>query len=192
MSPPRPPGERHLRLALVAAGARLASAALILPGEGNLSVRLDADTLLLTPTATDKGRLRAVDIVRVPVSEAPPPSANVSSEVRLHQAVYAARPEVGAVVHAHPPSVLARSLRGERPDWKLLLETQALLGPVAAVGPHPPGSEELAAGVATGLATAGACVLERHGAVTVGATLDEAMLRMLLLERVAVLGAHGS
>jgi len=192
MSLSRSTGERRLRLALVAAGARLASAGLILPGEGNLSVRLDAGTVLLTPSATDKGRLRAVDVVRVAVSEAPPPSANVSSEVRLHQAVYAARPEVGAVVHAHPPALLALSLRGDRPDWKLLLETQALLGPVAAVGPHPPGSEALAAGVATGLATAGACVLERHGAVTVGATLDEAMLRMQLLERVAVLGVQGS
>ena len=183
--------ERQLRLALVAAGARLASVGLILPGEGNLSVRLDADTLLLTPSATDKGRLRAVDVVRVSVAEAPSPSARVSSEVRLHQAVYAARPEVGAVVHAHPPHVLALSLAGERPDWKMLLETQALLGPVAAVGPHPPGSEELAAGVATGLAEAGACVLERHGAVTIGATIAEAMLRMLLLERVAVLGLSG-
>jgi len=185
-------GERQLRLALVAAGARLAAAGLILPGEGNLSVRLDGDSVLLTPPAIDKGRLRAVDVVRVSVSEAPPPSANVSSEVRLHQAVYAARPEVGAVVHAHPPNLLAMSLRGERPDWKLLLETQALLGPVASVGPHPPGSEALAAGVATGLASAGACILERHGAVTVGSHLDEAMLRMLLLERVAVLGAHRS
>jgi L-fuculose-phosphate aldolase len=182
--------ERRLRLALVAAGARLAAAGLILPGEGNLSVRLDAGTLLLTPAGADKGRLRAIDVVRLPVGEAPP--TKVSTEVRLHQAVYAARPEVGAVVHAHPPHLLALSLRGERPDWKMLLETQALLGPVAAVGPHAPGSEELAAGVATGLASAGACVLERHGAVTVGGTLDEAMLRMLLLERVAALAPRSA
>jgi L-fuculose-phosphate aldolase len=184
--------ERRSRLALVAAGARLASAGLILPGEGNLSVRLDDRCCLLTPGGADKGRLRAIDLLRVPLDNNTDPPVGSSSEARIHRTLYRARPDVAAVVHAHPPAVLALAVGDRLPDWQLLLESELLLGPVGRVDPLPPGSDALAVGVAACLAEYGACVMHRHGAVTVGDTLAQAVWRMLLLERLAGLTAATS
>lgn len=177
--------ERLRRLELVAIGTRLARAGLILPGEGNLSVRLGADLCLVTPAGRDKGRLRAVDILRVPLAqgEAMPPGS--SSEVTLHVTVYRQRTDVEAVVHAHPSRVLAAAASDKMPDWRALLETEMILGEVTSVDSLAPGSAALATGVAAGLHNANACVLRRHGAVTVGRDLGEAALRMELLERLA-------
>lgn len=181
--------ERALRLALVAAGARLSAAGLILPGEGNLSVRLDSERCLVTPAGCDKGRLRATLLVVQPVAAAPVPGA--SMETRLHVAVYRARPDVGAIVHAHPRAVLALAARGSAPDPALLLEGEALLGPVGRVETAAPGSPELAHRVAAALTQRDACVLDRHGVVAVAAGLELALLRVELLERLAELTLAG-
>jgi L-fuculose-phosphate aldolase len=177
---------RRLRLELVAAGALLEQAGLILAGEGNLSARIDGGGFLITPRGRDKGRLEPADLVVVPrwPDEAPPAA---SSEVQLHGAVYRLRPEVAAVVHAHPVAVQGLSRAGRAPDCSLLTEGALLLGAVARVPALPPGSLELADATAHALAHAPACVLERHGAVTVGGTVDQALWRMLVLERLSAL-----
>lgn len=181
--------ERALRLALVAAGARLSGAGLIRAGEGNLSARLDADRCMVTPSGCDKGRLRALDLLIQPL--AGDPVAGASMETRLHLAVYRARPEVGAIVHAHPSAVLALAARGGEPDVGLLLESERLLGPVGRVEPSAPGSQDLARRVADALADRDACVLVRHGVVAVAADLELALLRVELLEQLAWLSLAG-
>lgn len=175
---------RRHRLELVAVGARLAEAGLILPGEGNLSVRMDDGNILITPAGADKGRLRADQLV-VLGADRSTAGRPVSMEAELHRALYRRQPPVQAVIHAHPAAVQALAGRDRAPDLGLLLEAVPVLGGVARVVPLAPGSAELAAAVATAMDGAGACVLERHGAVTVGATVAEALLRMLLLERLA-------
>ncbi|HOC42572.1 MAG TPA: class II aldolase/adducin family protein [Thermoanaerobaculales bacterium] len=177
---------RRLRLDLVAAGALLEQAGLILAGEGNLSVRAGRAGFLITPRGRDKGRLEPADLVVVRWWPAAMPQ-EASSETRIHDAVYRLRSEVEAVVHAHPPSVQALSHRGRVPDCSLLTEGSLLLGTVAWVATLPPGSGELAEAAAHALARAPACVLAQHGAVTVGGTVDQATRRMLLLERLAAL-----
>lgn len=177
---------RSVVLELVAAGARLAEAGLILPKEGNLSARLDAGSFLLTPAGADKGRLRGVDLVEVRLDHDPlPPLA--SSDAVTHRALYLRRVAAGAVVHAHPPWVLALSLRGEVPDTSLLDEGRAFLGAVSRV--RAPGQPGAPSGdrVAVAMDGADAAVLLRHGAITVGETVDLALFRMLLLERLAEL-----
>jgi L-fuculose-phosphate aldolase len=177
---------RRLRLELIAAGALLEQAGLILAGEGNLSARVGRAGFLITPRGRDKGRLDPADLVVVRWwPAAVPPEA--SSETRIHDAVYRLRSEAEAVVHAHPPSVQALSHGGRVPDCSLLTEGSQLLGGVAWVAALPPGSAELAEAAAHALARAPACVLEQHGAVTVGGTVDQATRRMLLLERLAAL-----
>lgn len=177
---------RRLRLELVAAGATLADAGVILAGEGNLSVRLEGPAFLITPRGRDKGRLEPADLVVVPAGPGMAP-ASASSESRIHAAVYRRRPEVLAVVHAHPPAVQALSHRGRAPDTGLLTEGAELLGSVSWVAALPPGSAELAEATAQALARCPACVLAGHGAVTVGTSMDQALRRMLLLERLAAL-----
>jgi len=177
---------RRLRLELVAAGALLEQAGLILAGEGNLSARIGGAGFLITPRGRDKGRLDPSDLVVVPRWPAEVPPA-ASSESQLHGAIYRLRAEVSAVVHAHPAAVQGLSRSGGMPDCSLLIEGGLLLGAVARVPPLPPGSLELAEATAHALAHAPACILERHGAVTVGATVDQALWRMLVLERLAAL-----
>jgi len=176
-----------LASAIVAAGARLAARGLIVAGEGNLSVRLPGDELLITPTGRRKDELAASDLVVVPLTpaaDAPEPLSGAprpSSDVRIHRAVYRARPDVRAVVHAHVPAAMALTLAGLRPDPADLPETALLLPDLPLVPFGEMGSDELAARVAAafGAAPAGetlprAVILERHGAVAVGSNADGA------------------
>jgi L-fuculose-phosphate aldolase len=179
---------RVAALELVAAGAELARAGLILPGEGNLSSRLDGESCLITPTGADKGRLRAVDLLALALRlDGSPVPAGASSESGLHVAIYRRYAEVGAVLHAHPPRVQALAGRGLAPKCGLLVEGTELLGTAAWVEPCPPGSRVLEEAVVTVLERASACVLAGHGALVVGRTMREGLRRLLLLERLAEL-----
>jgi len=180
--------QRGLRLQLVSAGAALASSRVILSGEGNLSARLDADRCLITPAGLDKGRLNPRDMVVVPLDWTRVPH-RASSESKLHISIYQRFSDVESVVHAHPPQVQALDGTDRVPDCRLLTEGQQLLGRVAWVQSLDPGSDALAYEVAAALQQAPACILDRHGAVTVGASVEEALRRMLLLERLAKLTA---
>ena len=175
--------KRQRALELVAAGDRLSRDRLVLPGEGNLSFRSAADRVVVTPSGCDKGRLRVCDLVEVPL-EGPVP-ARASIETVLHTAIYRACPEVMAVVHAHPPVVLRLDAAGHVPDIGLLGEAELVLGLIGTVAYAPPGSAELADGVARVARRAPVCVLQRHGAVTVGQDMATALRRMLVLSLVA-------
>lgn len=186
---------RRHGLELVAAGARLGSTGLILPGEGNLSVlaRKGREAIvLITPRGVDKARMTPAGMIQIPWDEQArggwprlvlPDGA--STETRMHLAIYAELPGTCAVVHAHPPQTLALAGAGLLPDCTVLEEGTQLLGAVSWVPSVDPGSLRLAQEVATALLDAPVCVLERHGAVTSGTTLEEALRRMFLLERLA-------
>lgn len=179
---------RQRRLEIVAAGARLAAAGLILPGEGNLSARVGGSRFLITPAGTDKGRLDAADLIELTVEGDETPSA-ASTELGMHRLLYRSHPDLGAVVHAHPPRVVAASLRGWTPDPDLLEEVREIVGPVGAVHTLAAGSDELAEAVADALSARCACVLLAHGAVATGPSVGVAVRRMVLLERLAEVSA---
>jgi len=181
-----------LRDAILAAGRRLAARGLIVASEGNLSVRLDGSRILITPSGWSKDLLAAEDLVIVGVAHDAPIPVSVrgiapSSDLAIHRAVYAARPDVDAVVHAHLPASLALTIVGRVPDPGLLPETVHFLPRLPFVPYGHPGSEDLAVRVAAALAdgiepAAGAVLLERHGAVAVGRHLDEALNRIELVD----------
>ena len=169
--------EGLLRRALTEAGVRLGARRLVAAGEGNLSLRLHEDGLLITPTGRRKDELTPDDIVLVGLEpdgrDSADPARRPSSDVAIHRAIYRARPDVAAVVHAHLPASMALTAAGERPDPSLLPETALMLPELPVVPFAAMGSAELAALVAAAL-TAGdplphAVVLERHGAVAIGA-----------------------
>ena len=184
--------ERRLREALVAAGRRLGSRGLVSAGEGNLSVRLGAATVLMTPSGQRKDELGPGDLLVVPVvmpagETWAPGRARPSSDIAIHRAAYAARPDVQAIVHAHLPASMALTLAGEVPDPQDLPETAHFIPRLPYLPLRTMGSAELAADVARALTSApepfpGAVLLERHGAVAVGTTLDEAVNRLELVE----------
>jgi len=174
---------RRLRLELVAAGARLSGAGLVLPGEGNLSARW-RNIVWITPAGADKGRLAAGDLIPLGMKDASLPTG-ASSEARLHLEIYRRFPDVCAVVHAHPTAVLQLATRNRTVDVRLTAEGRSELGTVGWVGFEPPGSASLARATAASLTSTVVSVLDQHGAVAVGASVEQALRRMLLLESLA-------
>ena len=176
--------------AIVAAGLRLAAHGLIVGGEGNLSIRLDAGRLIVTPTGRRKDELTASDLVTVAMdatSAAGAPGPRPSSDVAIHRAIYRVRPDVLAVVHAHVPAAMALTLAGDAPDPTVLPETAYHLPRLPMVPYGRMGSDELAARVARALSDGpepypGAVLLERHGAIAVGGSLEQAVDRMDLVD----------
>jgi L-fuculose-phosphate aldolase len=178
--------------ALVRAGRRLGTRGLIAAGEGNLSIRLDADRLLVTPKGRRKDELDPSDLVVVWIGHPDREALSATgmrptSDLAIHLAVHAARPDIGAVAHAHLPAAMALTVAGERPDPTSLPETTLLLPrlPMAALG--IPGSEDLAVRVVAALCESpepfpDAVLLERHGAIAVGADAAVAVDRLDLVE----------
>ena len=186
-----PSEDARLRDAIVAAGARLWTTGLIAATEGNLSVRLDAERLLITPTARRKWELGADELVVVS-SAADAPPGGASSDVRIHRAIYAARPDVTAVAHAHLPASMGLTLAGEIPDPSALPETALFLGRLPFLPFGEPGSADLAGSVSAAFAGGEgtlpvALLLERHGAIAIGAdsgpgAVGQAVDRLELVE----------
>lgn len=184
--------ERTARAQIVAAGRRLGSRGLISAGEGNLSIRLEQERIAITPRGRRKDELTDDDIVVVPVANRGAGGSSIangapSSDLAIHLAVLAARPDVGAVAHAHLPAAMGLSLAGEVPDPSALPESALFIPRLPYLAFGEPGSEELAGRIAEAL-TAGpapppdAVLLERHGAVAVGSDLATAVDRLELVE----------
>ncbi len=175
-----------LRLSVVEGGRELSEERLIGPEDGNLSARIDSDSFLITPTACDKGDLEPDDLFVVEIHSHRLPDG-ASTETGMHRAIYSRFPWVHGVVHAHPEKVLALAAEGRAPDPSLLANGGSVLDRVSWIEDFPPGSRSLAEEVAKGLSRAPALVLVAHGAVTVGSTVDQAVVRMVRLERLALL-----
>ena len=180
---------------LIRAGRRLGARGLISAGEGNLSIRLDADRLLVTPAGMRKDELAPDDLVVVWVNDTERDVVSRSgrrptSDLAIHLAVHAARPDIGAMAHAHLPAAMGLTLAGEVPEPSGLPETASLLPRLPYLSLGIPGSAELAGRIAAALSEplepseplASAVLLERHGAVAVGADPDHAVNRLELVE----------
>lgn len=179
-------GEAGLRREVVEACRRLHDRDLIGAAEGNVSVRLGADRFLVTPSGANKARLTAADLVVVDAAgDVRSGRGRASTELRMHLAVYAARPDAAAVVHAHPVTAVAFTVAGMRPPNDLVPEAAVMLGEIAVARFATPGTDEVPASLAGLLPRHEVILLERHGALAFGGTLAEACDRMETLERVA-------
>ena len=177
---------------LIAAGRRLGARGLISAGEGNLSVRLDSDRLLVTPTGLRKDELVPDDLVVVWLGHRDREARSGSghgptSDLAIHLAVHAARPDIGAVAHAHLPASMSLTLAGEVPDPAALPETAFHLPRLPFLAFGEMGSQELGDRIAAALSEkpepmASAVLLERHGAVAVGRDPAHAVDRLELVE----------
>src|SRR6185295_18552112 len=105
-----------------------------------------------------------------------------SSEFLMHELIYAERPEMGAVVHAHPPMTVGLALAGVTLAQCVLSETCLVLGPILTAPYSTPTTMEVPNTLRPFLRQANAIVLDRHGALTVGRDLDEAYNRMEAME----------
>jgi L-fuculose-phosphate aldolase len=189
--------ESRIRAEIVEIGRRLYARGLIAANEGNLSVR-DGDILYVTPAGACKGFLDTETIVKTDLQGRPLDPTAPSTEIPMHVALYRRRPDIRAVVHAHPPTATGFAVAGIPLDRPVLAEAVVVLGRVPLVAYDTPASSELADKVAEAAAGSDAVLLASHGATTVGTTLLKAWERMETLEQVArvslvarVLGQEG-
>jgi L-fuculose-phosphate aldolase len=150
---------------------------------GNLSIRDENGDTWITPARLDKGRLRREDIVRVRADGTVEGPHRPSSEFPFHKAIYAARPDLGAIVHAHPVALVAFSICRKVPDTRLLFQSRHICGAVGFAPYALPGSEALGRNIAETFAQGVHCVvLENHGVVAAGSSLQNAFERFETLE----------
>ncbi len=172
--------------ALCEAGRRLAERGLIAGTEGNLAVRLAADRVLVTPRGTAKGELREEDLVEVDLAGGRLRGIREpSTELDMHLAILRARPEVQAVVHAHPPVATGFATAALPLDCDCIPELLATVGAVPVVPFAVPGTPAVGERIRPYLAQHEALLLQNHGAVTLGRSLDQARWRMESLEQAA-------
>jgi L-fuculose-phosphate aldolase len=175
--------EQPLRDELVRVCRELQRRGLIAATDGNVSCRLPSGEFLITPSGVSKGDLQAADVLRIDADgRTLGGSGNASSEVRVHLTVYARRPDVHAVVHAHPPMLTAFTLAGVAFRADVLPEVWAAIGPVPTVPYATPSTAELARAIEPFIAGHEALLLERHGSLTLGRSLREAYQRLDKLE----------
>ncbi len=171
------------REALVRVCHALSARGLIAGQDGNVSVRIDTDRILVTPASFAKGWLDPDDLVEVSLDGTRLAGRHrPSSELGLHLVAYRARPDIAAVVHAHPIAATAFTLVGETIPEGVLAELMLSVGPVALARYAQPGTEELGTIVAPHFIGHDAVLLANHGAVTLGRTLDAAHFAMESLE----------
>lgn len=179
-------GTSAIRREVVVVCRRLWERGLIAGPDGNVSVRLAADRILVTPAGMSKVDVRPEDLVEVSSDgRHRRGTRRASSELAVHLRIYAQRPDVGAVVHAHPPVATGFSVAGEGFASCILPEVIFQVGWVPLVPYEMPGTEALARQFDPFIPTHDAFLMANHGAVTIGATLSIAHQRMESLEHTA-------
>lgn len=150
---------------------------------GNLSIREPNGDVWITPARVDKGTLTRDDIVCVQSEGSTVGPHPPSSELPFHQAIYAARPELRGIVHAHPVALVAFSIVRQTPDTRLFHQARSVCGEVGFAPYALPGSRKLGENIAGAFADGFRCVvLENHGVVVGGESLQEAFQRFETLE----------
>ena len=178
--------EQAHRLDLCVAGGWLYERGYIVAAEGNLSVRLDVERILTTPTCMNKGMLTPDDLVVTDLAgQRLDGERKASSELAVHLLFYRMRPDVNAICHAHPPTATGFAVAGRALDQALLPEIIIGLGRIPLVRYATPGTPELSAAVEPYVPHYDALLLANHGAVTCGPDLLTAFFRMETIEHCA-------
>ncbi len=178
--------EHQLRLDLVQYGRMLHSQGFVAATDGNLSIRMDNNRVMVTPTACSKGMMQSEDMVIVNLDgEKLEGTCNPSSEIAMHLTIYKMRPDVGAVVHAHPCTATAFASAGIALDQPLCSEIVITLGTVPLAPYATTGSRELSESLKPFIPRHDAILMANHGVVTYGEDLRQAYLRMESVEHYA-------
>jgi L-fuculose-phosphate aldolase len=180
------PTESQLRADIVEVGRRLYARGYTASNDGNISVRLDATRLLMTPKNVSKGFMTPemmciTDLDGVKLAGERDPS----SEMHMHLEVYRQRQDVQAVVHAHPPIATGFAVAGIPLDRAVLAEVVTTLGSVPIAEYATPSTKELPDAVRKYVKAHDGMLLANHGALTVGADLYAAYYKMETIEHFA-------
>jgi len=185
--------EAELRLAIVECGRVCYERRLMTSNDGNISARLDQERLLITPSGFSKGRMQPEDILVIGLEGellASTGNSRPSSETPMHLEVYRQRPQVRAVIHAHPLFATALTVAGLEFPNDILPEGLLTLGEVPTTAYATPSSPEDAESIRPFIRHHDALLLRQHGSLTVGRNLEEALIHLERLEHVAEVFWH--
>jgi L-fuculose-phosphate aldolase len=178
--------DRQIRREIVQFGRMMHERGFVSAMDGNLSVRLDEERILCTPTAMCKGMMRPQDMVIVdPEGRKLAGRRDVSSEIGMHLLIYRLRPDVHGVVHAHPTTATGFAAAGMALDKPLVSEVVIGLGSVPLARYGTPGTPELAEALEPFIPEYDAILMANHGVVTYGETLSQAYMKMETVEHFA-------
>jgi L-fuculose-phosphate aldolase len=150
---------------------------------GNLSIKDDDDAIWITPAGIDKGKLIGKDIMCVHADGTIVGPHRPSSEYPFHRAIYEQRPDLKAIVHAHPPSLVSFSILRQTPNTHIIPQANRVCGPVGFAPYALPGSEHLGENIAKTFGEGyNIVILENHGMVAGGESLLSAFQRLETLD----------
>ncbi|WP_406677170.1 class II aldolase/adducin family protein [Moorella sp. ACPs] len=178
--------EYQIRQDICEVGRRIYAKGFVASNDGNISVRIGENEVLTTPTGVSKGFMTPDMIIKVDLEGRKiAGSLKPSSEIKMHLDVYRHRPDVRAVVHAHPPVATAFAVAGIPLDKPVLPEIIITLGAVPIARYGTPSTEEIPLAVREYLDKYDAVLLENHGALTMGTDVYNAFYKMESIEHFA-------
>src|SRR5262245_3519132 len=180
--------DAQLRQDIVEIGRRLWARGYVASNDGNVSVRLGADRLLMTPASVCKGFMTPDMMVITDLDGRlieGAPGRKPSSEAMMHLVAYRHRPDVGAVVHAHPPLATGFAVAGIPLDRAVLAEVVTTLGSIPIADYGTPSTQELPDAVRKYIKAHDGLLLANHGALTVAGELFAAYYKMETIEHFA-------
>jgi L-fuculose-phosphate aldolase len=177
--------ESQARKLIVEIGKLLYERSYVVSSDGNVSIRLDENRVLATPTMMCKGRMSEDDLAVTDMEGKPLSDKRASSELAMHLLIYKMRPDVKAVCHAHPPNGTAFAVAGLAIDKPILSEVILTLGCVPLTDYGTPSTDELTEAMKPFVAHHNALLMANHGAVAYGENLWQAFDRLETLEHTA-------
>ncbi len=178
----------QIRADIVEVGRRLWTRGFVASNDGNISVRVAPDRILMTPASVSKGFMSAEMMVVTDLEGAVvegAPGRKPSSEIQMHLVAYTQRPDVGAVVHSHPPLSTGFAVAGIPLDRAVLAEVVTTLGSIPIADYGTPSTRELADAVAPYVKVHDGLLLANHGALALGKDLFGAYYKMETIEHFA-------
>jgi len=173
----------HPKDQITAVIRRIYQAGLTTTSGGNISIRDMDGNIWVTPSAIDKGSLTRKDIVCVKPDGEIVGIHKPSSEFPFHQAIYEARPNIQAIIHAHPPALVSFSIVRQIPNMNIIPQAKYICGPIGYADYSLPGSEELGQKIAAEFEKGfNAIIMENHGTAVGGSDLKDAYIRFETLE----------
>ncbi len=180
--------ERLLRDELIRVNRIVVERGLIRSSDGNISVRLNRNTLLITPSGVYKGWMSPEDLIVMDMegmAVQAKEGLHPTSETFMHLEVYRQRPDVQAVIHAHPPFSTALTIAGKPFPVEYIPEVLIALGDVPTAAYATPGTHEMADSIHKLILNHNCILLSHHGSLTVGSNLVEALIALERMEHAA-------
>ena len=176
----------YVRHQIISIGHRLWQQGMMPGGDGNISARIKPRMVLITASGVSKGALTNDDIIVLDAEQKRlGGKGEPSTEIDLHMLAYQLRNDVNAVVHAHPPFATALSSAGIELPYDLLPEVAIKIGRIPTAPFALPSTGDVAKVAGDYIKKYNAFLLEKHGAVALGRNLQEAFMRMELVEHLA-------